>query len=183
MFKKLTLKNFKNFKNAELTLGPFTVLVGANATGKSNIREAFRFLHGIGRGYNIPEIIGENWDSSGQKIWDGIRGGTSELSYLMTFTKSDELKIIPTGDFSIGFNLVQQFKDLNYFIKIVEGHVGDIVIPYILEESLRLEDNQIFHIFYDENKLVIRDENRGTGEDIINQRYEFLYGKEMLLLF
>ncbi len=61
MFKKLTLENFKNFKQAELTLGPFTVLVGANATGKSNLREAFRFLHGVGRGYTLPEIIGEKW--------------------------------------------------------------------------------------------------------------------------
>lgn len=74
MFKKLTLKNFKNFKDAELTLGPFTVIVGANATGKSNIREAFRFLHGIGRGYNLSEIFGEKLQG-GSPIWSGIRGG------------------------------------------------------------------------------------------------------------
>lgn len=79
MIKKLTLENFKNFKKAELELGPFTLLVGANATGKSNIRDAFRFLNGIGRGYTIPEIIGEKY-ISGERVWRGIRGGTQEIS-------------------------------------------------------------------------------------------------------
>jgi AAA15 family ATPase/GTPase len=56
MFKSLRLERFKNFKDAELTLGPLTVLIGANASSKSNIRDAFRFLHGIARGYNLTEI-------------------------------------------------------------------------------------------------------------------------------
>ena len=43
--------NFKNFADETLRVGPFTVIIGANASGKSNIRDAFRFLHGIGRGY------------------------------------------------------------------------------------------------------------------------------------
>ena len=60
MLKSLRLENFKSFKNAELSLGDLTVLVGTNASGKSNIRDAFRFLHGISRGYSIAEIIGEN---------------------------------------------------------------------------------------------------------------------------
>ncbi|MCA9921245.1 MAG: AAA family ATPase [Anaerolineales bacterium] len=81
MIKKLTLENFKNFKKAELELGPFTLLVGANATGKSNIREAFRFLHGIGRGYTIPDIIGEKYAEGGVRVWNGIRGGQNEVAY------------------------------------------------------------------------------------------------------
>ncbi|NJM35747.1 MAG: AAA family ATPase [Rhodomicrobium sp.] len=61
MLKKLRLERFKNFKEAELTLGPLTTLVGTNASGKSNIRDAFRFLHGISRGYSLAEIIGEKY--------------------------------------------------------------------------------------------------------------------------
>jgi hypothetical protein len=41
MFRELQLTNFKNFRDATLELGPFTVLVGANASGKSNLRDAF----------------------------------------------------------------------------------------------------------------------------------------------
>ena len=53
----LRLERFKNFKDAELPLGPPTLLVGTNASGKSNLRDAFRFLHGISRGYTLAEII------------------------------------------------------------------------------------------------------------------------------
>ena len=49
----LRLKDFKNFADETLRVGPFTVIVGANASGKSNIRDAFRFLHGIGRDYTL----------------------------------------------------------------------------------------------------------------------------------
>ncbi len=59
MLTKITFKGFKNFKDTSLELGPLTLLVGANASGKSNIRDAFRFLHGIARGYNLAEIMGE----------------------------------------------------------------------------------------------------------------------------
>ena len=58
MIKSVRLVNFKNFADETLLLGPFTVIVGANASGKSNIRDAFRFLHGIGRGYTLAEILG-----------------------------------------------------------------------------------------------------------------------------
>ena len=50
MITSLRLVNFKNFADETLCVGPFTVIVGANASGKSNIRDAFRFLHGIGGG-------------------------------------------------------------------------------------------------------------------------------------
>ena len=56
MITSLRLVNFKNFADETLCVGPFTVIVGANASGKSNIRDAFRFLHGIGRGYTLAEI-------------------------------------------------------------------------------------------------------------------------------
>ena len=58
MITSIRLVNFKNFADETLRVGPFTVIVGANASGKSNIRDAFRFLHGIGRGYTLAEIIG-----------------------------------------------------------------------------------------------------------------------------
>ena len=58
MISSLRLVNFKNFADETLKVGPFTVIVGANASGKSNIRDAFRFLHGIGRGIHAS---GDCW--------------------------------------------------------------------------------------------------------------------------
>lgn len=81
MLRTLTLDNFKNFKQANLKLGDLTLLVGTNASGKSNLRDAFRFLHGVSRGYSLAEIIGEKWIDGGVLQWRGIRGGTREVVY------------------------------------------------------------------------------------------------------
>ena len=66
MIRSLRLKDFKNFADETLRVGPFTVIVGTNASGKSNIRDAFRFLHGIGRGYTLAEIVGGKYGAGGQ---------------------------------------------------------------------------------------------------------------------
>jgi predicted ATPase len=76
---KIILKDFKGFKDATLNLGPFSVIVGSNAAGKSNIRDALRFLHGIGRGYTLAEIIGGKFGAGGQTEWQPIRGSGPEL--------------------------------------------------------------------------------------------------------
>ena len=79
MITSLRLVDFKNFANETLRVGPFTVIVGANASGKSNIRDAFRFLHGIGRGYSLAEILGGKHGVGGQIEWNGIRGAATEV--------------------------------------------------------------------------------------------------------
>ena len=95
MLKKLTLGGFKNFKSADLAIGRFTLLVGTNASGKSNLRDAFRFLHGISRGYSLADIIGEKWVEGGVLQWRGIRGGTRETPYsgLQTFEMAVEIRL------------------------------------------------------------------------------------------
>ncbi len=96
----LRLINFKNFADETLKLGPFTVIVGANASGKSNIRDAFRFVHGIGRGYALPEIFGGKVGAGGQMEWEPIRGAPNEI------LRQEGRKDVRQGKFtaSIGMN-------------------------------------------------------------------------------
>lgn len=82
MINSLRLQRFKNFRDATLKLGPLTVLVGTNASGKSNLRDAFRFLHGLSRGYSLAETIGEKYIEGGVLQWRGIRGGLREVALL-----------------------------------------------------------------------------------------------------
>ncbi|VAW40921.1 hypothetical protein MNBD_CHLOROFLEXI01-1574 [hydrothermal vent metagenome] len=142
MFKKLTLENFKNFKKAELHLGPFTILVGANATGKSNIREAFRFLHGIGRGYTIPDIIGQK-HTSGERVWSGIRGGIKELVYL---SKSNI-----ESTFSLSLLDSHETKDdlfwKEYSIEVSPGSPNKT--PRVISEQLISDRNVMFEAYID----------------------------------
>lgn len=45
----LRLRNFRSFRDAELRLRPFLLLVGRNAAGKSNLANGFLFLRDIAR--------------------------------------------------------------------------------------------------------------------------------------
>lgn len=45
--KKIKIENFKSFKKLEVGLGGFNVLIGANASGKSNFISIFKFLKDI----------------------------------------------------------------------------------------------------------------------------------------
>jgi predicted ATPase len=48
-FSKLHLENWRNFKHVDTTLQQRMFLIGANATGKSNLLDVFRFLRDIVR--------------------------------------------------------------------------------------------------------------------------------------
>jgi predicted ATPase len=136
MLKSLRLENFKSFKNAELSLGDLTVLVGTNASGKSNIRDAFRFLHGISRGYSIAEIIGEKYGEGGVLQWRGIRGGTKEITYC------------GADSFAIAISFSVQDGDTEYDLdyRIEVKLDSSSPVPYINFEVLNCEQkkNPIF---------------------------------------
>lgn len=89
MITSIRLVNFKNFADETLRVGPFTVIVGANASGKSNIRDAFRFLCGIGRGYTLAEIIG----GKSRSDWEPIRGAANEIIRFGQETFSIEMEL------------------------------------------------------------------------------------------
>lgn len=80
MITSLRLRDFKNFGDETVRMGPFTVIVGANASGKSNIRDALRFLHGVGRGYTLADILGGKYGPGGEVQWDGLRGAPTEVA-------------------------------------------------------------------------------------------------------
>ena len=79
LISRLKMANFKSFKDETLHVGPFTVIAGANASGKSNIRDAFRLLHGVGRGYSLADILGGKYGPGGQIEWRPIRGAPNEI--------------------------------------------------------------------------------------------------------
>lgn len=56
MLKSIHLKNFKSYREAELPLAPLTVLIGANASGKSNAIEAMRMLSWLAQGRKLSDI-------------------------------------------------------------------------------------------------------------------------------
>lgn len=54
--RSVLLKDFKSYERAELSLSPFSILIGPNASGKSNAIEALRFIHEIADGRYIDDV-------------------------------------------------------------------------------------------------------------------------------
>lgn len=68
---RLKLKNWRNFRDVDLRLGPRGYLIGANASGKSNLLDVFRFLRTLAQteGGGLQKAVKE-------------RGGLSKLRSL-----------------------------------------------------------------------------------------------------
>ena len=132
MLQELRLENFKNFKDETLKLGPFSVIVGANASGKSNVRDALRFLHGIGRGYTLADIVGGKYGAGGQIEWAPLRGATNEI---VRFGKSS---------FTVGVALTngRPKRRADYTIRVRQDQ--DDGRLRIVEESLLVDNEMLF---------------------------------------
>jgi len=76
MLTEFTLANFKSYKTSRLPLGALTVIIGANAAGKSNAIEALRFLSWLAQGQKLTTI--QHAVNNAGRI---IRGRVDDLSY------------------------------------------------------------------------------------------------------
>ncbi|MBF0610006.1 MAG: AAA family ATPase [Magnetococcales bacterium] len=131
MVKNLKLYNFKSHQESLLELGNFSLLVGTNAAGKSNIGDALRFLHGIGRGYYFSDIFSGKWGEGGYREWEGVRGGTH-----LSFNTGNSFVI------HIGFD------DCSYDI----GVYTEFVHPFVFLEYLMQKEIIPFILVPDENR-------------------------------
>jgi AAA15 family ATPase/GTPase len=76
MLTEFTLANFKSYRNSRLPLGSLTVLIGANAAGKSNVIEGLRFLSWLAQGQKLSSI--QYAVNSADRV---VRGRVQDLCY------------------------------------------------------------------------------------------------------
>lgn len=55
--RSFTLRNFRSYREATLQFGPVTLLVGANASGKSNAIEGLQMLSWLARGQRLEDVF------------------------------------------------------------------------------------------------------------------------------
>jgi predicted ATPase len=79
MIKSIQLQNWKSFRDATLYFDPLTVLIGTNASGKSNALDAIDFLARMGQGKDLATCLKS--ESNG----DSFRGGVDWVA-----TKGEE---------------------------------------------------------------------------------------------
>ncbi|MGJ5629818.1 AAA family ATPase [Nostoc sp. CALU 1950] len=119
MLKQLILENWKSFRYAELPLDPLTVLIGTNASGKSNVVEALEFLQRIARGENIETAL------AGDKTLTSIRGGVEWAA------------IKPETEFTLKVLVQGENDKTDYFYSIT---LQTIPVVRILKECINIDE-------------------------------------------
>ncbi|PKP58266.1 MAG: ATPase [Candidatus Altiarchaeales archaeon HGW-Altiarchaeales-1] len=156
MLKRLEVRNFKSFKKLELNLDKFNVVIGSNASGKSNFVEIFKFIRNI-------VIFGlENAIS--------MEGGIEYLRNMKIDTSDNfYLKIVSDQEVKRADNLIQKCK----FVKLVgqrekeeigEGEIilsrgtdGKIKSDISSKEQIPVKEDDIYPQFLREEKLHYTD--------------------------
>lgn len=111
--KKIKISNFRSFENLEVEFRKFNLLVGANASGKSNFIQIFKFLrditqHGLDNAISLQGgveyfrnvNIGSSQDFSLEVVSDAKLAFGREIEGKLIGIKSDET----TYEFAIKFN-------------------------------------------------------------------------------
>ena len=84
--RRIRVTNFKSFRDLEVELGKFNVLIGANASGKSNFIRIFEFLR---------DIINHGLDNA-----ISMQGGTEYLKNVnIGISENFSLEIVPDQEF------------------------------------------------------------------------------------
>lgn len=115
MLKSIYLHNFKSFAEAELPLEQLTLMIGSNASGKSNALEALWILSQLATGRELSVIL------DGERRSDGrVRGGSAACPR------------VPFQSFELGCTYQAEKYELEYRITI---RVDDGVV--VERESLK----------------------------------------------
>lgn len=105
MLNGIWIENFKSYKTGQLLpLAPITLMIGANASGKSNAIEAFRFLSWFAGGEKLSTI--KNRINSSEKIFRG------SIYDLFSFKSNDII---------LGANFSDYFKNWEVTFNIYDG--------------------------------------------------------------
>lgn len=109
MIRDLRIRNFKTFVDATVQLSQFTVILGSNAVGKSNMFDALRFLKSVGEGRTFRDAI-EGHSATGPSVQTvaGIRGGSAGIT---TFGSSSK-------EFQINTTLELDGAIVRYWIRV-----------------------------------------------------------------
>ena len=154
--KKVEIENFKNFNELNVELDNFNILIGANACGKSNFIQIFRFIKDI--------------ENEGLENAISMQGGVEYLRNInLGASKKLRFKIVLKAEKETVSPIRQNFL----------SEIYEIIYEFVLEfqktrQSYRiLKDEMIrkFELFKIEKKdrKKIRKENLGKGELIVSK--------------
>lgn len=164
----ITIKNFKSYKEATLPLAPLTLLIGANASGKSNAIEAFQFLSWVAGGERLSTL--KNRVNDSDKI---IRGNVSDLP----FRETEQFVLSFSADssnYESIFNI--RFNEIYFGFEIIETENENFIFTFddVADNGIYVSQESLSNNFaIDENKTIFSIKNSDYS-DVFNLSKELL---------
>lgn len=165
LLRSIRLRNLLSFKDASLELGPLNVLIGANASGKSNFIEAISLLQALPGGRGLSGVISAG---GGIREWIWKGAGTTE--------KSAQIECV--------LNPLRGPMPIRYFLGLAE----EGQIPTVVEE--RLENEKPFagklnpysyaHVQWGRGALNVVTSDEGGKEKRTLRQMEFAPSQSVL---
>jgi predicted ATPase len=84
MIKRISIDNFKSLRKVDLSLGRLNLLIGTNASGKSNFLDALQVLRLLAGGFPVKEAFEGGVQTTAGDTWSGLRGGLANAIYRPT---------------------------------------------------------------------------------------------------
>ena len=136
IIKNLKLQNWKNFQSCDIELTERCFIIGSNASGKSNLIDALRFLRDVAKqGGGLQSAVEE-------------RGGITKIRSLSARTKTNVSITIALGEPD------EDFAEWEYHLEFVHTGGG------ILKSQVKILKERVFS--HSQNKMLV---NRGESKD------------------
>lgn len=148
IIKKIKLHNWKNFQNCEIPLSERTFVVGSNASGKSNLLDALRFLRDISK------------QAGGLQSAVEERGGITKIRCLAA---RQQTNVSITVDIGEAENELPQWR---YHLDF--SHVGG----GIRKSQVKINEETVYS--YTQKKNIIHRSAENTDEDEETLKYTHL---------
>ncbi|PWB49858.1 MAG: ATPase [Candidatus Methanoperedenaceae archaeon] len=150
--KKIKISNFKSFKNQEVELGKFNILIGANASGKSSFIQVFRFIRDIAN-HGLDNAISMQ---GGVEFLRNVNISSSE-NFSLEFISDEEYKRVATRTKEMGLLGVKIYNtSYKFSLKFKKKGSGFEII----EDQL----SQKFYVIKFERKKKKTEEKERIGE-------------------
>lgn len=157
---KIKISNFKSFEDLEIDLNNLNILIGGNASGKSNFVQIFQFIRDIYR-YDLRNAISIQ---GGIEYLRNINIGSSknfkldiylkDLNFGILVKKKDKKYGIEYNKGNYGFEL--KFKKEKPGFDVINDH---LILDYTLVELNKVKESEEFAEIDDDSKR----EKIGTG--------------------
>ena len=145
MLTYIKINGFKSFQNFEMEFTPFTVIAGANASGKSNLFDALKLLGRLAEADNLKKAFKEQ---RGEFIELFTLYGENNYSSEMAFTVEMLVSRKVKDDWGNEANL--KYTRLRYELKIKRftnsSGIEDLVVTYEYLENLKHQKDKWVHL-------------------------------------